>query len=144
MSESGVSTAFLPDLPHDGDMMDTVEASGIPLRDSRNHSLAAELIAGSLPRMDEEEEPTPVKRLDAAFEVVTRENPLDNAPALQVALRVRRLPPGAEGKASLQIVSEKRVRTTTPPTSGEQEERERGRGRKSNKDGVSKRCRAVV
>eukprot|EP00624_Nannochloropsis_granulata_P003137 evm.model.NODE_25915_length_48178_cov_38.282433.14 len=98
-------------------MMDVVDSSIQP-RDSRNQSLATDLVPGAVPSDDDEEEPTPVKRLDAAFEVVTKQNPLDDAPALQVALRVRPLPPGLAETSCMQIISDRKVHTTTPPSSG--------------------------
>jgi len=110
-------------------MMDVVDASIQP-RDSRNQSLATDLVPGAVPRDDDEEEPTPVKRLDAAFEVVTKQNPLDDAPALQVALRVRPLLPGLAEKSCMQIISDRKVHTTTPPSSGETSEERRNGGSK--------------
>jgi hypothetical protein len=93
-------------------------------RPSFERPLATELIPGAALPMDEEEEPTPVKRLDVAFETVTHtHNPLEDAPALQVVLRIRPLPPaaaagGVEGGAAdttastscMQIVSDRKVR----------------------------------
>jgi len=108
-------------------MMDVVGSSSMHPRDSRNQSLATDLVPGAVPRDDDEEEPTPVKRLDAAFEVVTKVNPLDDAPALQVALRVRPLPPGLSESSCMQIISDRKVHTTTPSTSGEDGGREGGR-----------------
>jgi len=108
-------------------MMDVVDSSSMHPRDSRNQSLATDLVPGAVPRDDDEEEPTPVKRLDAAFEVVTKLNPLDDAPALQVALRVRPLPPGLSESSCMQIISDRKVHTTTPSTSGKDGGREGGR-----------------
>lgn len=111
-------------------MMDVVDSSSMHPRDSRNQSLATDLVPGAVPRDDDEEEPTPVKRLDAAFEVVTKQNPLDDAPALQVALRVRPLPPGLAETSCMQIISDRKVHTTTPSTSGKTRE-----GREGEREG---------
>ena len=89
-------------------------------RDSRNQSLATDLVPGAVPTgqgEEEEEEDTPVKRLDAAFEVLTKANPLNDAPALQVACRIRPLAPGKE--SCMEIKEERKVGPVSlfdPPT----------------------------